>query len=252
MAVLGPVPLLSTAVLTANSAATDVIACPVKTFEVVTVGFSGTLDIKGSWDGGANWSGLPYWNLSSAVRATAQLSYTTSTARVQYVVLAPCPLIRLEMTRSAGSISSSLTGSSDITPYVSINSSQLPASLTAEGTLQATNIATAINGASLYKFRNLSSTVQTIKAGAGTIFSLIFYNTSGAANVLQLFDVSGTVTLGTTTPDWEWTTAAAGISNTAIPVMGIPFVNAIKIASTTAEAGAAGSAAGVMVWAVYK
>lgn len=88
----------------------------------------------------------------------------------------------------------------------------------------------------------LSTTVQTVKASAGT---LVFFEASNANTsdaFLQVFDVSGTVTLGTTTPTQSYL-LPAGASSTLrggverVFVGPVNFANAIKIAATTTPTG---------------
>lgn len=106
--------------------------------------------------------------------------------------------------------------------------------------------------ASKYKARDLAGTVQTVKGSAGTLFVLSVINTSGASAYVQVFDaLSGNVTLGTTTPDVEILVAAGAQVSLVLPMIGAAFATAITVASTTAEKGNTGSAAGVEVFALF-
>lgn len=105
--------------------------------------------------------------------------------------------------------------------------------------------------ATLFKFRDLGS-LQTIKGSAGTLFAVHIENNQAAAAWIQIFNViSGSVTLGTTTPDSEKLVAANSSADVVLPAHGAPFGTAMTIASTTAEKGATPSAAGVQAFGVY-
>lgn len=74
--------------------------------QVVTAGFSGTINIQGRPHGSATFVNVPYITLSSGSTntTTAQLSYTTQTATNSYIVVGPMPVMRVVMTRSAGTL----------------------------------------------------------------------------------------------------------------------------------------------------
>lgn len=103
------------------------------------------------------------------------------------------------------------------------------------------------------KFRNLAGTVQVVKAGPGVVTGLEIVNNQAAIIFVQIFDkVAAGVTLGTDTPDLEYTVPASSSLNVEIgDDNGVNFNTAISIASTTTEAGATGSAAGVQVFVHY-
>lgn len=109
----------------------------------------------------------------------------------------------------------------------------------------------AASGMSKGKLRDLGS-VQAIKASAGTLYSLHIENNQGAAAWIQIFDLAtGSVTLGTTNPDWELLVPANSSKDLIVTNQGVPFGTAISIASTTAEKGNTGSAAGVEIFYTY-
>ena len=103
------------------------------------------------------------------------------------------------------------------------------------------------------KFRNLSSTVQVVKATSGQVSGVEVVNNQAAIAFIQVFDkAAGSVTLGTDTPDLEYQVPANG--NIVVEVGdddGVSFGTAISVASTTTEGGATGSAAGVQVFIQY-
>lgn len=76
------------------------------TIEIETTGFSGTLDIKGRSNSAGTYDSISYTQLDTtpAISATAQLSYTLSTANTRYRLDDPPADIQLVMTRSAGTI----------------------------------------------------------------------------------------------------------------------------------------------------
>lgn len=111
----------------------------------------------------------------------------------------------------------------------------LPVSLTA-----STNIA----------LRNVT-TAQAIKGTAGSLFGIQVLNTTAAAAYVQIHNVAAP-TLGTTTPVLELLVPAGGSATLFLGDRGVALAGtAIAVASTTAEAGAVVSAAGVMVFAQY-
>ncbi len=89
-----------------------------------------------------------------------------------------------------------------------------------------------------------TSAVASIKASAGTIYWIAAFNTHTAPMYLNLYDVaSGSVTLGTTTPDLQFvvpsqgtTALGAGFTINFGP-LGIQFGTAITVASATTFGG---------------
>lgn len=107
-------------------------------------------------------------------------------------------------------------------------------------------------GATLSKLRNLVGTVTSVKTTAGTLYDVTVVNTSGATAFVQIFNVAvASVTLGTTTPDFEVQCANGATCSATLPTMGQAMSNAISAASTTAEGGGTGSASGVQVFIQY-
>jgi len=96
-----------------------------------------------------------------------------------------------------------------------------------------------------YSFGALSTTVQTVKSGAGTLESYYIYNPNTSVAYVQIFDISGTVTLGTSTPTWSIGIPASSGAN--LSRLGLTFANAIKIAATTTRAGNSAPSTGLDV-----
>lgn len=87
--------------------------CITKVIEVITTGFSGTLDIQGRIGNGATHDNVVYTPMGADGAQTLvndQLSYTTSTSRFRYLVTEPYAYMQLVMTRSAGSVSVNVFG----------------------------------------------------------------------------------------------------------------------------------------------
>jgi len=101
--------VFSSAVATETKALNAEFAlCPTKVIEIVTTGFSGTLDIKGALLPAGTKDNIAYARMSQdGVQSPVndQLSFSTDTARYRYITYEPYPNIDLVMTRSAGSIS---------------------------------------------------------------------------------------------------------------------------------------------------
>jgi len=105
------------------------------------------------------------------------------------------------------------------------------------------------------------ATVETLKASSGRLYLLEVSNPNVDQDLwLQLFDVSGTVTLGTTTPKQSYLIPAAVQQGAAVKrgafdrsfVIPLQFDNAIKYAVTTTPAGNGAPGAGVTLNASYR
>lgn len=81
-----------------------------------------------------------------------------------------------------------------------------------------------------------STTVTTVKATAGELGAYYCWNPNAAVAYLQIFDISGTVTLGTSVPKWSIGLPAGSAANLELS-NGLHFANAIKIAATTTATG---------------
>ncbi len=91
----------------------DFVRLPTKVIEVVTTGFSGTLDIQGAAGATATKDNVAYTQLGqdgAQLASNDQLSYTLSTARARYLVVEPYAAMQLVMTRSAGTITVTVVG----------------------------------------------------------------------------------------------------------------------------------------------
>jgi hypothetical protein len=90
--------------------------CQVVVVEITTTGFSGTLDIKGKLHEISAFVNVPYIRQDLATLQTpsvAQLSLTTDTSSYRYIILGYWRKHQLVMTRSAGSITIAVVGSSN-------------------------------------------------------------------------------------------------------------------------------------------
>lgn len=103
-----------------------------------------------------------------------------------------------------------------------------------------------------YSKTDLSTTVTTVKSSAGSVGAYSLYNPSIAITFIQFFDISGTVTLGTTVPVWTLAIPTLATLNLSIPFGGITFANAIKIAATTTALGLTAPATALIVNLIYK
>lgn len=122
----------------------------------------------------------------------------------------------------------------------------------ADGKLLVNPQATPRGGASKLKARNLGATLVSVKASPASFYGLQVLNLSGAAAYIQLFDaLAASVTLGTTTPDLEFSVGSAQALNLWFGEPGVSFASGIVIAATTMEAGAVGSANGVTAFVEY-
>ncbi|MDO8704764.1 MAG: hypothetical protein Q7J84_07445 [Sulfuricaulis sp.] len=87
--------------------------CPTKVIEIVTTGFSGTLDIQGRISPAVTLDNVSYVLLGQGApqaASAAQLTWTTDTARYRYLIAEPYLDMSLVMTRSAGSVTVNVGG----------------------------------------------------------------------------------------------------------------------------------------------
>lgn len=97
----------------------------------------------------------------------------------------------------------------------------------------------------------LTTTVVTVKGSAGTLGGYFIYNPNSTVSFVQVFDVSGTVTLGTTRPNVMFGIPPLSSANMEIG-NGLNFANAIKIAATTTSSGSVAPTTGLEVSMWYK
>lgn len=134
---------------------TEFSLCMTKIIEVITTGFSGTLDIKGKQADAATYDNVLYSLMGQVaqVPSVAQLSYTTDTNRYRYVVPEYWHRMQLVMTRTAGSITVDVVG-------IDISLPILPSQDTSGNQYVAIK-----SGADLAAIQALNATVeQTVKA----------------------------------------------------------------------------------------
>lgn len=102
------------------------------------------------------------------------------------------------------------------------------------------------------KFRDLTSTPQTVKASQGNLYGLQVHNQQvpAADAWIQVFD-KATPSPGTDTPDKEFRVKAGESAYFTFQPQGVGFLTAITVASTTAEKGGQSSARGVQLFVDY-
>lgn len=120
-----------------------------------------------------------------------------------------------------------------------VSVSNFPATQPVSGTVAATQSGTWTTqppAATPILENALSTTVKTVSAGAAILDSYYCANPNTAAAYVQIFDISGAVTLGTSTPKWSIrippNDGAANLSG-----VNLNFATAIKIAATTTATG---------------
>lgn len=118
-----------------------------------------------------------------------------------------------------------------------------------------TNITSAsISGAQVHINTDVDETEDDIVGAAGTLYAIEMDNTLNAAvTYVCLWDAaSGSVTVGTTAPDWIFRVAAS-VARTVIFPAGVAFASALTIgAKTTAgTAGTTGPTSAVTCRVVY-
>lgn len=99
-----------------------------------------------------------------------------------------------------------------------------------------------VYGSSSYLANNLGTTVRTARASRANLTFVSCYNASNAVAYVQLFDVAGSVTLGTTVPRLSLGIPTAGQLTAQVNVQ---FLNALKAAATTTPTGSSAPSASV-------
>ena len=105
-------------------------------------------------------------------------------------------------------------------------------------------------GASTAFDPTVSNTVENIKASAGHLLGLHVHNPDAAEAFLQLFDVAGSPTVGTTTPKLSLRIEAGG-DLLFMPALPIAFATAIRYAATTTVNGGTAPGSDLVLNAIY-
>ena len=219
--------------------------------------WSGTVISEVSIDGGTTWNHTTIQQVAGQT-GTAGTTVTSTSVNGQFLCLdlGGAALVRVRFFSYT---------SGTLTVNLRTTAAQPPAThyLATQGGSPATRIITTglkdANGNMQYwaagvpfKTRNLAGTVTAVKATAGILKTVTVVNNQAAVAFVQIFNVAaGSVTLGTTTPDWEIQVAANSSVTVNFAPDGLSCGTAISVASTTAEGGGTGSAAGVMVFVTY-
>jgi len=121
--------------------------------------------------------------------------------------------------------------------------------------MASTNIDIAVpSGAKRYANTDCNETKDAVKAASGTLYAVVIDNSLNvAASYVKLWDVaSGSVTIGTTAPDWIFKVAASGTSTIVWP-SGQAFGTALTVGcvTTAGTAGTTGPTSDVVVQIVY-
>jgi hypothetical protein len=226
---------------------------------IITGAYSGSVDFYISCDGGVTYERTVVLFTPAGSSGTPRVvdSIGSSTAGFfQFLPLAGVTHVGLKIpTYASGTVNCTIIttpqASGELTAIgvEGVNGPQIPRFVTVGG-VDTAGLSRVLRIASKILFRDLGVTAQTIKASAGSLFAVHIENNQAAAAWIQIFDASAP-TLGTTNPDIEKLVAANASADIPLPANGVLFGTAIKIASTTTEKGAVGSAAGVLVFAQY-
>lgn len=82
----------------------------------------------------------------------------------------------------------------------------------------------------------LTNTLVTLKSGRGKLLGYDLYNNNSAQTYIQIFDIQGPITLGTTTPTRVIVLPANGGRNVEF-LSGLPITNALVVVATTTRTG---------------
>lgn len=113
---------------------------------------------------------------------------------------------------------------------------------------------TTSGGMSFFRNTALSNTAVAVKASAGNVYYIHFYNTNTSDCFVQLYNVAqGSVTVGTTTPDITFTVPGGnGILDTSFDSSPFSCGTAITIAATTTITGGTAPGTGLLVSMGFK
>jgi hypothetical protein len=125
---------------------------------------------------------------------------------------------------------------------------RLPASTLTVGSVNLTPSATG--GWSVSSQTSLTTTA-TASAAAGKFGGYMFNNPNTGTAYIQIFDTTGAVTLGTTTPTFVVPIPAGASANIEF-TNGIAITNGIKAAATTTATGSTTVATGLTGFVLYK
>lgn len=131
----------------------------------------------------------------------------------------------------------------DLTTLTPVDGDFVPLRTDSEGAVWITTKPSPTEGVSTMNATSsdgataLTSTAQAIKASAGCVFGYFIYNPNATAQFVQFYNVaSGSVTVGTTNPQFMLTIPAMSAANLISPV-GIQFTTAISWAATSTAGG---------------
>jgi len=116
----------------------------------------------------------------------------------------------------------------------------------------ATSNIPVLTSAALFTDTDIAGTAVAVKASSTVVYEIEVDNTAnGAASYLKLWN-TGTVTVGTTVPDWV-IMIPASVKRTLVMPDGITFATALSVACTTAggTTGSTGPTSDVAVKIVY-
>lgn len=106
-------------------------------------------------------------------------------------------------------------------------------------------------GSSPHFDSDADNTAQSIKASAGNLYKLNVYNPNTAYAYVQIFDVAtGSVTVGTTVPDYVVPVPALGSATEDFAVP-LGFSTAITYAATTTATGSGDPTTGLTLSAAF-
>jgi hypothetical protein len=92
---------------------------------------------------------------------------------------------------------------------------------------------------------------HVIKAGSGTVISIVGYNSKASAQFIQLHD-SATLPADTAVPVYTFTVAATSNFSIDVPITGIPFTNGIVICNSSTGPTKTIGSADIFITAVVK
>ncbi|HSX31230.1 MAG TPA: hypothetical protein VLE99_04900 [Candidatus Saccharimonadales bacterium] len=137
----------------------------------------------------------------------------------------------------------------------SANSS--PVVIASDQSAVSANLAPTSSGGWSVSSQTSLTTTATVSGSAGKFAGYMFINLNSTPAYIQVFDTTGAVTLGSTTPTFVIPipangTPANGVGANLEMTVGIGMSNGIKIAATTTATGATTVTTGLTGFVLYK
>lgn len=181
---------------------------------------------------------------------------TGAAAIIHSLVTTAGGLLKVDISGTAANATPLKVDGSAVTQPVSL-ATNTPTLAAGTNTIGDVNLTVAARGGYSVSSQTALTTAATVSAAAGKFGGVMFMNLNSAPAYIQVFDTTGAVTLGTTTPTFVIplpanATAANGVAAVHGFSVGIAITNGIKVAATTTATGATVVGTGLVGFVMYK